>query len=95
MGIRGAVIHGGAPDVYESGKYLKYYQTYSADPIDDLDEVVTESLRRRIFGETLHPQDGPDVELITQMQAKGQLPRTFGTGGILNPPSTTTGLRSV
>lgn len=94
MRIRGAVIHGGAPDVYDSGKYLKYYQTYSADPIDDLDEVVTESLRRRIFGETLHPQDGPDAELIAQLQAKGRFPRTFGTRGILNPPPTKTGLRS-
>ena len=91
MKIRAAVIHGGAPDVYDSRKYLKYYQTYSADPIDDLDEVVTESLRRRIFGDALRPKDDPHAALIAQMQAEGRLPRTLGAGSILDAPPTTAG----
>ena len=87
--IRGAVIHGGAPDVYDSSKYLKYYQAYSADPINDLDEVVTESMRRRIFGAALRLQDNPNAEVIAQMQAQGRLPRKLRTGSILDAPPTT------
>lgn len=89
MKIRGAVIHGGAPDVYDSSKYLKYYQAYSADPINDLDEVVTESMRRRIFGAALRLQDNPNAGVIAQMQAQGRLPRKLRTGSILDAPPTT------
>ena len=89
MNIRGDVIHGGAPDVYDSSKYREYYQDYSADPINDLDEVVTESLRRRIFKGTMVLQEDPDFDAISQLQAEGQLPKTFHTRGILSasPPA--------
>lgn len=93
MTIRAAVIHGGAPDVYDSSKYLKYYQTYSADPIDDLDEVVAASLRRRIFGDALRPQDDPNAKVIAQMQTEGRLPRILGAGSILDEPPVTAGQR--
>ena len=89
MEIRGDVIHGVAPDVYDSSKYREYYQDYSADPINDLDEVVTESLRRRIFKGTVVLQEDPDIDAISQLQAEGQLPKTFHTRGILSasPPA--------
>ena len=87
--IRAAVIHGGAPDVYDSSEYIKYYRTYSADPIKDLCEIVTESLRRRIFEEKLHAKDVHNADLIAQMQAKGQLPSNSDTGGILSGSSAT------
>ena len=86
MSIRGDVIHGVAPDVYDSSKYRKYYQDYLADPIDDLDEVVTESLRHRIFGRTMVPQEDSEIESISRLQVKGQLPKTFHTRGILSAP---------
>ena len=86
MEIRGHVIHGVAPDVYDSSKYREYYQDYSADPINDLDEVVTESLRRRIFKGTVVLQEDPDIDAISRLQAEGQLPKTFHTRGILSAP---------
>ena len=86
MDIRGDVIHGGAPDVYDSSKYRKYYHNYLADPINDLDEVVTESLRRRIFKRTMVLQEYPDIAAISRLQAEGQLPKTFHTRGILSAP---------
>ena len=86
MKIRGDVIHGGAPDVYDSHNYRKYYQNYLVDPINDLDEVVTESLRRRVFRRTMAPQEDPDIAAISRLQAEGQLPKTFHTRGILSAP---------
>ena len=84
MQIRASVIHGGAPDVYDSPKYRKYYEAYSVDPIDDLDEVVTESLRRRIFERTMILQDDPNAKAAARMQTEGQLPTRFNPEGILN-----------
>ena len=84
MKIRGDVIHGSAPDVYDSHNYRKYYQNYLVDPINDLDEVVTESLRRRVFRRTMVPQEDPDIAAISRLQAEGQLPKTFHTRGILS-----------
>ena len=90
MKIRGDVIHGGAPDVYDSRNYRKYYQNYSVDPINDLDEVVTESLRRRVFRRTMVLQEGPNTGAISRLKAEGKLPKTFDTRGILSIPHPTT-----
>ena len=86
MKIRGDVIHGGAPDIYDSRNYRKYYQNYSVDPIDDLDEVVTESLRRRVFRRTMVLQEGPNTDAISRLKAEEKLPKTFDTRGILSIP---------
>ena len=34
--LRNSVIHGGAPDIYDSEKYQRYYETYGDDPLFDL-----------------------------------------------------------
>ena len=86
LDIRASVIHGGSPDVYDSRKYRKYYQKYSCDPINDMDELVAESLRRRIFGTTLDLQDDPHAEIISKMKADGKLPASSDTRGILFQP---------
>lgn len=36
MRLRNSVIHGGAPDVFNSSKYAKYYRDYGDDPITDM-----------------------------------------------------------
>lgn len=90
MEIRASVIHGGAPDVYDSRKYGKYYTTYSEDPIADLGLVVAECLRRRIFGDALTEHDDPYQDNIAMAQATGRMPKTFKTSSILDsalPPS--------
>jgi len=33
LSLRASVIHGGAPDVCDSEKYHRYYETYGEDPI--------------------------------------------------------------
>jgi hypothetical protein len=79
MNIRAAVIHGGAPDVYDSSKYARYYDKYGDDPIFDLGLVVARCLRKRIFGDTLVEHPDPHAGLIADLQAKGRLPKGFGT----------------
>jgi hypothetical protein len=44
--LRGKVIHGHAPDVYDSPEYALYYDSYQVDPIDDL-ELLVACLRQR------------------------------------------------
>lgn len=83
MQIRASVIHGGAPDVYDSRKYRKYYQMYLTDPINDLDDVLVESLRQRVFGKTFKLQGGMDADVISKLQEQGRLPRNIYGRGIL------------
>ena len=71
--LRAAVIHGGAPEVYDSSKYPKYYEKYDADPIRDLDLVVAECLRKRIFGEALKEHPDPHAEQIAKAIAADYL----------------------
>jgi hypothetical protein len=40
LSLRGSVFHGGAPDVYDSDSYYRYYENYGDNPIRDL-ELIT------------------------------------------------------
>ena len=53
LSLRGSVVHGGAPNVYESTKYHQYYERYRTDAIDDLEKIIGVCLRAMIFGEKL------------------------------------------
>lgn len=77
MRLRGAVIHGAAPDVYESEHYEAYYSQYGEDPICDLELVVARCLRQGIFGGKLAAHSDPHAEIIKQQQALGRLPRNM------------------
>lgn len=74
MRVRGAVIHGAAPDVYESEHYEKYYVDYETDPIRDLELIVAKCLREAIFEGALRYHPDPDAELRAQLQAAGRIP---------------------
>lgn len=74
MRMRGAVIHGAAPDVYDSENYEKYYVDYETDPIRDLELIVAKCLREAIFGATLKYHRDPNAELLAKIQAEGRLP---------------------
>lgn len=50
LGLRGAVIHGGAPNVYESSSYRRYYEAYHVDAVRDLEVIVAKCLQKEIFG---------------------------------------------
>lgn len=58
MSLRASVIHGGAPDVHDGGKYQKYYADYGADPIVDVEIIAAQCLRAVIFEGLL--QERPD-----------------------------------
>lgn len=49
LGLRASVIHGGAPNVYESSKYEEYYERYETDATRDLELIVARCLQVVIF----------------------------------------------
>lgn len=75
MKVRGAVIHGAAPDVFDSEKYADYYKDYDADPIHDLELIVARCFRETIFSGDLAYHKDPNSELREELRAKGRLPR--------------------
>lgn len=83
MRVRGAVIHGAAPDVYDSENYEKYYFDYETDPIRDIELVVAKCLRSDIFGDTLKYHASPHAEIVATMQARGRMPARFDEGCII------------
>jgi hypothetical protein len=84
MDLRASVIHGGAPDVYDSRKYGRYYDDYEADPIHDLELVVASCLRGKVFGDALEEHADPNAKIIAEAQAKGRLPKDLSRGTILD-----------
>ncbi|MFN7399805.1 MAG: hypothetical protein ACK5SX_12290 [Sandaracinobacter sp.] len=49
LGLRASVIHGGAPNVFESSKYEEYYERYETDATKDLELIVARCLQVVIF----------------------------------------------
>ena len=84
MELRASVIHGGAPDVYDSRKYGRYYDEYEMDPIRDLELVVASCLRLQIFQETIKEHADPNAKIIEEAQARGHLPRNLSRRTILD-----------
>ena len=72
--LRSAVIHGGAPEIYDSKKYAKYYRNHNDDPITDLGLVTAECLRRKLFGEHLKEHRDRNREFIEDAISKGLAP---------------------
>ena len=88
MRIRGDVIHGRAPDVYDSEEYAPYYACYGEDPIRDMELVVGCCLRGLIFDDLLREHADPNADVIAQLQASGRLPKVLDDRTILDgPPS--------
>jgi hypothetical protein len=74
MDIRASVIHGGAPDVYDSRKYGRYYRTYGEDPITDMGLLVAACLRRKIFDAALGEHAEPHQDIMEKARAAGRMP---------------------
>lgn len=83
MRVRGAVIHGAAPDVYDSEHYEKYYVDYETDPIRDLELIVAKCLRNAIFGTSLKYHADPNAKQRASLQTMRRLPVRLDEGGIL------------
>lgn len=84
MDLRASVIHGGAPDVYDSRKYARYYDSYDADPILDLELVVTRCLRSLVFEGTMKSHPDPHAAIIQAARDRGQFPKKFNEHTILS-----------
>lgn len=63
LSLRASVIHGGAPDVYDSEKYQKYYEIYGEDPISDIQLIAARCLQNAIFGDAFIEHPDPYAEL--------------------------------
>lgn len=83
MNLRASVIHGGAPDVYESQKYLKYYAKYGDDPISDMDVILSECLRRKLFGASFKAQSDPYEDIMVKARQMGRIPQSTSGPSIL------------
>lgn len=64
LSLRASVIHGGAPDVYDSSKYFAYYEKYVQDPIYDLELITARCLQSAVFGGTLVSRPHTYADLI-------------------------------
>jgi hypothetical protein len=66
LGLRASVIHGGAPNVYESSNYHQYYERYEEDATRDLEVIVASCLRAVIFGSDMQERPHTHAALIKQ-----------------------------
>jgi hypothetical protein len=66
LGLRASVIHGGAPNVYESSKYEDYYRTYETDPVRDLELIVARCLQQVVFPGVMSERPHTHADLIFQ-----------------------------
>jgi hypothetical protein len=64
LSLRASVIHGGAPDVYDSSKYFAYYEKYVQDPIYDLELITARCLQSVVFGGVLVSRPHTYADLI-------------------------------
>lgn len=66
LGLRASVIHGGAPNVYESSDYHRYYERYEEDATRDLEVIVARCLQAVIFGSAMQERPHTHAALIKQ-----------------------------
>lgn len=64
LGLRASVIHGGAPNIYESSKYEDYYETYQTDATRDLELIVARCLQTVIFPGGMSERPHTHAEII-------------------------------
>lgn len=86
MGIRASVIHGGAPDVYESSKYPKYFRKHGFDPIIDLELVTSECIRSVAFNGSLTEHPDPNEPMMQKARESGRFPQRVVNHSILAAP---------
>jgi hypothetical protein len=60
LGLRAAVIHGGAPEVYDSRSYAAYFRDHMEDPVHDLEVITARCLSQVIFGEAQRIRPEPN-----------------------------------
>jgi hypothetical protein len=69
LSLRATVIHGGAPDVHDAGKYQNYYAAHGSDPIVDVEIIAAQCLRGVIFEGLLLERPDRREEMRAAMRA--------------------------
>lgn len=64
LSLRASVIHGGAPNVYESSSYHSYYERYFTDATHDLELIVARCLQVEIFNGLLNERPHTYADII-------------------------------
>jgi hypothetical protein len=75
--LRGSIVHGGAPEIYDSRKYAKYYKRYKTCPSRDLGILVAECIRVTAFDSLVHVQDNEYQEQIDEAIVSGRIPKSI------------------
>jgi hypothetical protein len=70
LGARASVVHGGAPNVYESKKYPQYYMAYYEDITRDLELIVARCLQAVVFGGSLQERPHSAADLIARQTGR-------------------------
>jgi hypothetical protein len=66
LGLRASVIHGGAPNVYESNNYHLYCERYEEDATRDLELIVARCLQAVVFGAAMKERPHTYAALIKE-----------------------------
>lgn len=66
LSLRASVVHGGAPNVYESSSYHQYYSAYYTDATRDLEVIVARCLQQEVFDGALIERPHTHANLIYQ-----------------------------
>lgn len=66
LSLRASVIHGGAPNVYESSSYHRYYEAYYTDATRDLELIVARCLQMEVFDGALVERTHTHADLLFQ-----------------------------
>jgi hypothetical protein len=76
-GLRGSIVHGGAPEIYDSKKYAEYYKKYKVCPAKDLSILVATCINRRVFDNLITEQPDEHQALIDRAIDAGKISEFF------------------
>lgn len=83
--MRASVVHGGAPDIYESRKYAKYYRTFGEDPIRDMGPIVAACLPQKLFEGLPGAHAGTHQAITDKARESGQISKACPANRFLEP----------
>lgn len=81
--LRGSIVHGRAPEIYDSSKYAQYYKRYSICPSRDLGILVAACINSTVFNNSVIEQRDKHQEIIDKAKAEGKM-NDFVDYSILN-----------
>ena len=71
--LRGSIVHGRAPEIYDSRKYSQYYKRYNICPSRDLGILVAACINFTVFKCLIMEQQDEHQAIIDKAKAEGKL----------------------